>query len=137
MLVLFGLIWGIVFPINKALWTSSYVVLTAGCALQCLGFCYWLIDVKGGRRWAQPAVIYGMNAIAVFVLSGILGRILIYTKISGADGEVVSLKQWIYQHGFESYLGPLNGSLAYAIANVVFWLIIMKILYDRKIFIKV
>ena len=113
------------------------MLFTSGCALQFLGFCYWLIDVKGYRRWAKPAIIYGMNAIAVFVLSGILGRILIYSKISGANGAEVSLKQWIYHNIFEQWLGSLNGSLAYAVTNVLFWLAVMSILYRKKIFIKV
>ncbi len=137
LLIIAGLFWGIAFPINKSLWTSSYVLFTSGCALQFLGFCYWLIDVKGYRRWAKPAIIYGMNAIAVFVLSGILGRILIYSKISGANGAEVSLKQWIYHNIFEQWLGSLNGSLAYAVTNVLFWLAVMSILYRKKIFIKV
>ncbi len=90
--ILVGLFWGIFFPINKSLWTSSYVVFTSGCALQFLGFCYWLIDVKGIKKWAHYAIVYGSNAITVFVLSGVIGRILIYTKV----GDNVSLKGWIY-----------------------------------------
>ena len=132
-----GLFWGIAFPINKSLWTSSYVVFTSGCALQFLGFCYWLIDVKGIQKWAKPAIIYGMNAIAVFVLSGLLARVFIFTKICGPDGQSISLKQWIYETLFTSWLSPLNASLGYAILNVVFWLAMMTILYRKRIFIKI
>ena len=56
--IVVGLFWHIAFPINKSLWTSSYVVFTSGCALQFLGFCYWLIDVKEIKTWAKPAVIF-------------------------------------------------------------------------------
>ncbi len=135
--ILVGLFWGILFPIGKSLWTSSYVVFTSGAALQFLGFCYWLIDVKGIRKWATPALVYGMNAIAVFVASGIFVRILIYTKISGADGNAISLKGWIYQNIFASWLSPINASLAFAVSNVLFWLAMMWILYRKRIFIKI
>lgn len=135
--IIAGLFWGIVFPINKSLWTSSYVVFTAGAALQFLGFCYWLIDVKGIQKWAKPAIVYGMNAIAVFVLSGLVARVLIFTKVTGADGQDVSLKQWLFEHLFATWLSPINASLAFAITNVLFWLAMMWILYRRRIFIKI
>jgi predicted acyltransferase len=76
-----GAVWNAWLPINKNLWTSSYSVFTAGFALIVLGFCYYFIDVKGYRRWAYPFIVYGMNAITVFVLSGIIGRLSIYFKI--------------------------------------------------------
>ena len=135
-LVLTGLFWHILFPINKPLWTSSYVVFTSGAALHFLGFCYWLIDVKGYQKWAKPALIYGMNAIAVFVLSGLLARLLILIKIDSGGSEV-SLKGWLYEQVFAAAIGPLNGSLAFAVANVLFWLGMMAILYRRRIFIKI
>lgn len=131
--ILAGLFWGIFFPINKSLWTSSYVVFTSGCALQFLGFCYWLIDVKGIRKWAHYAIVYGSNAITIFVLSGIIGRILIYTKV----GEGQSLKGWIYEMLYLSWLPPLNASLLYAITHVCFLLLLAIILYNKKIFIKI
>jgi len=57
------------FPINKNLWTSSFSVFMAGISSSAFAFCYWLVDVKGWCRWAQPFAIYGMNAIAVYVLA--------------------------------------------------------------------
>lgn len=137
MAILAGLLWGILFPINKNIWTSSYVVFTAGAALQFLGFCYWLIDVKGIKKWAHPATIYGMNAIAVYVLSGLLVEILIYARIHNPGGSEISLYGWIYENLFLPWADPLNASLAFAIANVLFWLGIMAILYYKRIFIKI
>lgn len=134
--ILTGLFWNIWFPINKNLWTSSYVLFTSGAALQFLGVCYWLIEVKGYRKWAIPAIIYGLNSIAVFVASGIIVRLMLLIKVHDPD-RVVSLKTWIYQHGFASWLGPLNGSLAFAMANILFWLGIMYLLYRKNIFIKI
>jgi len=135
--IIVGIFWSIFFPINKSLWTSSYVVFTSGAALQALGVCYWLIDVKGIRRWAKPAIIFGMNAIALFVLSGLLGRIIIRVKVHDAAGNALALKTWIYQTLFASSAGPLNGSLAFAIFNIFFWLGMMTVLYRRRVFIKI
>lgn len=91
-----GQVWGWVLPINKNLWTSSYAVFMAGLAAVCFGVCYWLVDVQGWRRWAQPAVVYGRNAITVFVLAGLLGRLSLAVKI-GPPESAVSLKSWLYQ----------------------------------------
>lgn len=132
-----GLFWGIAFPINKSLWTSSYVLFTSGAALQFLAFCYWLIDVKGLKRWSYFAIVYGMNALAVFVLSGLLARILIYVKLPGADGIRHSLKSILYQQFFLSWADPINASLAFAIVNILFWFLMMHILYRKRIFIKI
>ena len=80
------------FPINKNLWSSSYVVFTAGAALLLLGICYWVIDVKGYKKWAKPFIVFGLNAITVFVASGIIGRLLILIKVNGANGNPITLK---------------------------------------------
>ncbi len=134
--ILAGLAWGLAFPLNKNLWSSSYVLYTAGAALEGLAFCYWLIDVRGYRRWAQPAIVYGLNSIAVFVLSGLLAKMLIRTKIS-ADPKAISLWDWTYQQVFLPWCTPTGASLAMALANVAFWWLMMWLLYRREIFIKV
>ena len=134
--VLLGLIWGLVFPINKNLWTSSYVVFTSGAALQFLAVCYWLIDIQGWKKWAQPAIVFGMNAIAVFVLSGLFVKLLLLIQIPTSGGST-SAYSWIYQNAFVSWAGSLNGSLAFALANILFWYVLMSLLYNRRIFIKV
>jgi predicted acyltransferase len=132
-----GLAWDVVFPINKNLWTSSYVVFTAGMASLSLGACYWIIDVKGYRRWAKPFVIFGVNAIAAFFLSGLFARLLTLIRV-GRDGGDVALKTFIYDAVFVPlFARPENASLAYAIGFVLLWLGIMTVLYRRRIFIKV
>lgn len=128
-----GLMWHPLFPINKNLWTSSYVVFTAGMACHVLAVCYWLIDVKGHTRWARPFVIFGVNAIAAFFLSGLFARLL--TMIPAPGG--TTLKGFIYQTIFTPLLSPVNASLAYAIAFVLLWLGIMTVFYRNRIFIKV
>jgi predicted acyltransferase len=132
-----GWAWGLVFPINKPIWTSSYVVFTGGMALVCLALCYWLIDVKGYRRWALPFVIYGVNAIAAFFLSSLFARVLVMVRVPAPGGDSTALKTWIYQNLFASWLAPVNASLAFAIAFVLVWLGLMWVLYRNRIFIKV
>jgi predicted acyltransferase len=129
-----GLLWDLSFPINKGLWTSSYVVFTAGAGLLLLGAFFWAMEVKGRRAWAQPFVVYGMNAIAVFVASGMVAKQMGLTRV-GSGG--VSVKGWIYEELFVPWAGPLNGSLAFAISYVLAWLAIMWIFYRRRIFIKI
>ena len=135
--VILGWAWNFWFPINKPLWTSSYVVFTAGMALQTLALCYWLVDVKGFRRWATPFVIFGVNALAVFFLSGIFARLLGLIKVAGPEGKPVSLQRFVFDNFFASWASPINASLAFAVCFVLFWLGLMAILYRRHIFIKV
>ena len=136
-LVTVGWAWGFFFPINKSMWTSSYVVFTAGMALCFLGFCYWLIDIKNYQRWAKPFVIFGVNALALFVGSGILGRLLGIIKVAGPDEKSVSLQSWIFTNIFLPFAEPINASLAYAICFIGLWLFLMWLLYRKNIYIKV
>ncbi len=135
--ILAGWIWNPVFPINKNLWTSSYVLFSAGAALSCLAVCYWLIDVKGWQRWAMPSVMMGMNPLAIFALSALLVKILARARVPVGAGETVSLYTWIYRTFFYPWAGELNGSLAFALANVALWLAVAALLHRRGVFIKV
>lgn len=133
-----SLIWDLAFPINKQLWTSSYVLYTSGIAMLLLGVIYWLVDMKGYRAWAQPFVVYGTNALFVFVLSGLVAKMLYTIKWTANNGEVISAKTWLTQTVFDPlFASPYNASLAFAIANVLFFWLLSWILYRRKIFIKV
>jgi len=137
LLMLCGWIWSFWFPLNKNIWTSSYVLYTGGLALHFLAFSYWFIDVKKVTWWTKPFLVYGMNAITVFFLSGILGRIMYLIKWTTEDGKVFTIKSYIYETFFLSWLEPINASLGFAIFYILFWLAIMWILYEKKIFIKV
>lgn len=135
--VVIGWAWHAFFPINKSLWTSSYVLFAGGLGLQLFAFCYWLIDIKEYRRWAKPFVVFGVNAIALFVGSGLMARLMGLIMVPGADGAKVALKTWIYNNLFLSWAAPINASLAFAIAFILLWLGLMWLLYRRKIFIKI
>lgn len=132
-----GHLWDLVFPINKPIWTSSYVVYTTGWALVTLGVLHWLIDVRRWRGWARPLEIYGMNAITAFVASGLLAKTLILWRVPDGSGGTTSAYHFVYETGFASWAGPLNGSLAFAAATVFFWFAVAWAMYSRRIFIKV
>jgi predicted acyltransferase len=132
--VVLGLSLKAVVPINKKIWTSTYAIFTSGIALHVLGICYWLIDVRGWRRWCGPLLVFGSNAIAVFIASSLLAKTLHRWKL--AD-EGPSVGRWIYQNAFATWSGPRTASLCYALAYVLLWLLLMYPLYRRRIFIKV
>src|SRR5215213_820728 len=127
-----GWAWNFFFPINKALWTSSYVLFTGGLALQFLSLCYWLIDIKGYRRWAKPFEVFGLNAIALYVVADLIAILLGTVKVG--DG---TLGGWIYTNVFASWASPVNASFAFAISFVLVCLALMWILYHRRIFLKI
>ncbi|PAC32217.1 acyltransferase family protein [Flectobacillus sp. BAB-3569] len=126
------------FPINKSLWTSSYVCWSAGMATCFWVGLYWLIDVKGYQRWTKPFVVYGVNAITVFFLSGLIPRILRMIKLQNAEGEEVNLQVWLYKSWITPWFdSPYNASLAGAIILVSLWCGILWIMHNKKIFVKV
>jgi predicted acyltransferase len=135
--VVAGLVWDLAFPINKPLWTSSYVLYTAGLALNGLALLYWLVDVQGHKGWTTPFVIYGVNAIVVFVGSGLLFDLLGLIPVTGPAGEQISLTAYLYQTFFTPFFTPVNASLAWAVSYVLFWLGVLWVLYRRRIIIKV
>ncbi len=132
-----GLIWNSYFPMNKALWTSSYVLAATGLALLVLGFCYWLIDIKGYRRWAWPFEVFGANALALFVFSGIMARMISAYRVAGADGQLISIGRWTMQNIYLPIFQPIDASLAFAISFILLWLFLMWLLYRKQIYIKV
>lgn len=133
--VVIGHLWGFLFPINKQLWTSSYVVFTAGWALLLLAACYETIEVRDWK-WGRPFEIMGVNAIFLFVASGIVARILLKTHI-GTGEKAPTTYTWIYENWFLPWAGPLNGSLAFAVTAVLFWWLILYGMYRRGWAIKI
>jgi predicted acyltransferase len=132
-----GWAWNFWFPVNKALWTSSYVVLTAGMALELLAACYWIVDIKGYRAWARPFFAFGTNALAVYFLSEFAVLVASLVKFTRADGSRTDALGLIYEKLFASWLAPVNASLMFAVCTVLVWLGVMSILYRKRIFIRV
>jgi len=133
-----GLVWNGFFPINKALWTSSYVLLAGGLAMLGLALCYWLIDVKQYRRGVLPFVAFGVNAITVFFLSGLIPRIMSLIHVSLPDGTDVNLREYLYRSFIvPAFADPINASLAGALTFVLIWFGILWWMYRKQIIIKV
>jgi predicted acyltransferase len=130
-----GILWSFWFPINQSLWTSSLVLFMGGMALVFLATCYYAVDIKKTTWWILPCLIFGVNSLAVWIFSQLGEKTLIAIHIIGPDGAVVSLWQAGGDY-IEHFLGPVNGSLAFAILYDLFWLGVMGILYRRRIFIK-
>ena len=135
--ILVGLAWHPLFPINKNLWTSAFVFVTAGAAALLLAACYWTIDVKGWRGWTKPFVILGANAITLYVASGLLADTLGIVTVTGADGTEIPLGRSIYLHYFVPLAAPKNASLLYACANVVILFVPLAWMYHRRLFLRV
>jgi predicted acyltransferase len=120
-----GLAWGRWFPINKPLWTSSYAVFTAGAALTALAACSWPIEIRRSRWWTAPFAVLGLNALAVFFLSTLVARLLIAIQVASAGGRPRALHAVLYDALFAPWAAPPVASLAWALANVLIWLLAM------------
>ncbi len=136
-LLVVGYCWSWVLPLNKALWTPSYAVFTAGQAALCLGAFYWLMDMRGQTKWGFPFMVYGVNAITVFVMSGIVAKTLIYVKVPWEGGST-SVQSAFFRSTFAQLPGPPEvGSLAYALTWIGLWFLVLLWMYRRKLIIKV
>ena len=134
-LIVAGWIWGLIFPINKAIWTSSYVLFTGGIAALVLAGLTWLIDIKFWKRPFWVFEVFGTNSIFLFVVSGFWTKTILYIR-RDHDGEMVSAYNYLYKTIFVSFAGDLNGSLLFALTHVLgFWLILYW-MYRKKIQIK-
>ena len=130
---LLALVWNPFFPINKPIWTSSYVLLTCGLAAILLALLTWIIDIKGISSWAHPFLVYGMNPLFIYALADLWATMLWLIKLP--DG--TSLQDYVYNKLLASWAGEINGSLLFALhLAVIFWIIAL-ILYRKKIFIKI
>jgi predicted acyltransferase len=129
-----GELWGIWFPINKSLWTSSYVLLTAGLAMLALAAFYWLVEARGWRGWATPLAVLGVNALVLYFFSSLVARLMSIVRV-GADGR--SLQAELFERLFAPMAAPINASLAFALVYVVAWWAILWALYRWNVRIRV
>ena len=134
--IIIALIWAVVFPINKALWTSSYVLLTGGISLIILAVLYLIIDVLGVKWWTGFFRVFGVNALFIYVMAGLWTKTMFLIKI-GSSADSINLYSWIYLKICVPVLGNLNGSLLFAIIQVMLMWALGLILYKNKIIIKI
>lgn len=134
--IVIGELWNLAFPINKNLWTSSYVVFTAGAALVLLALVYAAVEIRGWKKWGAPFLWYGSNAIVVYALSSFLGKcsFVYHTTWQGKD---VMWKTRLYEQFFAPLAQPYHASLLWALTYVLTFLVLAWILYRKAIFIKI
>jgi predicted acyltransferase len=132
-----GELWGLTFPINKKLWTSSYVLITVGLAMLALAACYWLVDVKQLRGlWTSFAVVFGTNCIFAYALSEFAATAAWVFKVH-LDGKLISIKDAYAQLTFDNIPYPHWSSLGFSLSYVAICWFFTWLLYRRKIFLKV
>jgi predicted acyltransferase len=130
-----GLAWGEVFPINKNLWTSSFAVLAAGMAAAVMAACHFSVDIRGWRGWSRPFIAFGRNPLAAYFLSVGLDSVLTRWVV----GNGTPMKAVLYSRLFAATIQPCCGaeaaSLAYAVAYVMLWGVVMLEMQRRGIFV--
>ncbi len=134
-LFLLGLFWSHYFPLNKRLWTSSYVLYTGGLAYFIYGILYFIVEIMNRKKWANIFMYLGMNAIIIFSLSVFITKSFYLLKVPGTK---TTIHGWIYYNLFVSQLGNNEfASFLYALSVVFFYILVAWWLYRKKIFIKV
>ena len=133
--VLAGSIWGGLFPINKKIWTSSYVILSTGWSLILFAGCYLLVDVQKHRRWFKSFEMMGLNPIAIFFSSIILLKIFVINKIGSGEKDPTIAESLTSQ--FLGWAGTNNSGLLCAVVTVLFWILISYLMYRKKMLIKI
>jgi predicted acyltransferase len=141
-----GLLWNLSFPINKNLWTSSYVLFSAGWSLLTLALCYWLIDMRrlndtrAGKALLWPWLVFGSNAITAFVISNLVVKIMLWIKVSDSfstTGKPVTAWLWTYRHLFARHGSTNVTSLLFAIAVVAVCFLPNWYLWRKRMFLKI
>ena len=136
LLIILGWIWGFVMPINKQLWTSSYVLFTSGIGTIMLAGMIWLIDVKHINGWTKPFIIFGANSIFLYALSGIWTKIILKIRFD-LDGQFISGYGYLYKTVFQPMAGDINGSLLFGLFHVFMFWLILAWMFRKNIFIKI
>jgi predicted acyltransferase len=131
-----GLAWDLLFPMNKKLWTSSYVLFAGGISIMALAVSIWLLDVRRWRSGTGFFTVFGANALFAYIFSEALVMLLFAIRWTGAGGQAINAQQWIYRTVFEPLEGAEFSSLLFALSYVLVCWLVCYWLYLRRIFIK-
>jgi predicted acyltransferase len=131
-LIFAGLCWSFYFPINKPIWSSSYVLYTTGLATTILAVILFIVEMKNFREWTKPFVLFGKNPLLIFALSGIIVKFYILIRINNANAYT-----GLFKNVFQPVFGDYVGSLSFAIFHVLLFLLVAWILERRKIYLRV
>lgn len=127
-----GMLWDIFFPINKGIWTSSFVIFSTGWDLLILGGLILIIEIAGFKKWTYFFEAFGKNPLFIFIMSGLVVMLMNVIWINGT-----ALKPWIYQNAYLSWLTQYNASLAFALSYMLLMWLLGYWLDKNKIYIKV
>jgi predicted acyltransferase len=137
-LLLLGWLLNPVLPINKKLWTSTFVLFSGGFSILAFLLCYWIVELRSSRWWTPPALVFGTNAILAFALSTVLNIILTsLIHVGAGSAGRLTINEWVYRYIFSPWLSPQAASLGYALAAVLLNLAIISLLYRKRIFLRV
>jgi predicted acyltransferase len=125
--VLLGLLWSVQFPLIKRIWTSSFILVTSGASALLLAIFYYIVDVKQCRKWCQPFVWIGCNALIIYVTAQVVGFKLVAARLAGGD-----VKDF-----FDARLGSGVGDLVIALVSLLLVFLFARFLYKRSIFLRV
>ncbi len=123
------------FPINKNLWSASYVLFTSGLACQTLAACYWLVDLHEHRAWTKASLAFGRNAIFVYMASGLVARLLVFGIHVRVGDRDLAAKTWLYRSLFAE--STCFTSALYAFLYASAWCGIAALMDRKKIYVKV
>lgn len=131
-----GYLWNMIFPLNRPLWTSSFVLFTSGISIGVFALIYLIADVFKFQIWGVFFLVFGMNSIFAYFLTGIWTKLLLFINIPSGTNKV-SLYQWFYEKVCVTIAGNMNGSLMFAIINMMLMWVIALVLYRKKVLIRV
>jgi predicted acyltransferase len=136
-LLVLGLLLEPYFPINKNLWTSTFVLFTGGFALLLFAVCYWVVDLRGLHKWAAPSLVFGRNAILAYAVAALVSEISTDFDFHDSTGRAHTLHGWFYSRYIIPHASPINASLAFAVVFVALIFVLMLPFYRWKIFVRV
>jgi predicted acyltransferase len=136
-----GYLWSLSFPLNKKMWTSSYVLVAAGWSLAVFTLAFWAIDERGwgqgrGKRWFWPWLVLGSNAIVAYLFSELLASTLGNIHLF-ADGDQTDVPAYVFEHVFANIPNPGWAAFAWSVFFLAVCFLPVWLLYRKKIFIKV
>ncbi|WP_225859872.1 MULTISPECIES: acyltransferase family protein [Chitinophaga] len=134
LLIFTALCWNMVFPINKKIWTSSYVLYTSGLALVVISILLYVIEMRNQTKWTYPFEAFGKNPLFIYIMAGVLVKTYFVFRIGPDDDDAYS---WLYTHIFQPIAGNMNGSLLFALFHVTLFGLLAWWMDKRRIYIRV
>lgn len=130
-LVLVAMMWDILFPINKPLWTSTYVMISIGYCLIFLGLLMYIIEIKSVKKWTYFFEVFGKNPLFIYVMAWVVISLMTLIRVDN-----IPLKSTVYESLFASWLSPINASLLFSVVYMLLMWLIGYLMDKKKIYVK-